>query len=201
MDSTRYLKMATDLATEFDIAKFQSALSEWRTVIQKVLQQPRPDTHRLIAKEKILHYLDLQLERAAKWTTEADLLGLIFRRLIELRFWTEYATDEMKAEAFVYEAGIDAREVAEWFAKAYPEGPHVEAPCFPVGKRITVTQESEEEKLFWKISTKFVHGSSMAIVYAKDSKLNGTFTQMFAVQMLMYAWRIIEVWDEPVKGA
>ena len=198
MDSSRYLMIASDLASEFDIAKFQAALGEWRVVISEVFRQPRPDTHRQIAKEKILRYLDLQFERAASWTApEADLLALIVRRLIELRFWTKYVEDEKQAEAFVYEAGIDARQVSEVFEKAYPNGRPVKAPEFPEGKRVILTRESEEEELLWKLSTKFVHSSSMAVIWAKDAKVNATYQHMFSVQILIYGWRIIEMLDSP----
>jgi hypothetical protein len=121
MDSTRYSKMAADLASEFDIASFHIALGEWRMAINEVFRQPRPDTHRQIAKEKILQYLDIQLERASKCAApEADLLAMIVRRLIELRFWTEYVADEEKARAFVYEAGYRRSASLGSFQKGIP---------------------------------------------------------------------------------
>ena len=165
-------------------------------LISEVLRQAAPDTNRQIAKEKILQYLDIQLERASRWTTaDSDMSALTIRRLIELRFWTKYVADEEKAREFIYEAGIDGRQVFELFKKAYSTANLGTVPEFPEGKRVVLNRESEEEEVLWKLSTKFVHCSSMAVIWAKDTEMSATYQHMFSFQILIYALRIIELLD------
>jgi hypothetical protein len=88
--------------------------------------------------------LDLQLSRAARWIDEeADLLAVVLRSQIDLRFWADYVSTGPDEAAFLNEVNIDAQELHEKMDKASPGA--LQPLPVRMGKRIKLTRSNDEE--------------------------------------------------------
>lgn len=183
----------SDLAEDYSPEHFRFAIGHCRDVIAKVsAEDNRSDQQR--SRYRILRYLDLQLVRAANWVDqEADLMAWVMRNLIELQFWANFVSEsEEKATQFLNEFNIDLKEVAEKLEKLRPDdaGPMPELPAVS-GRRVTVKPAGHEEELTWKMACKMVHPSSYVINDFENTVKNPSNNQLFALQILLYGWRIV----------
>ena len=84
-----HIQAIYDLRDDYSPEHFRFAIRECRKVIAQVMAEDNSSAQQ-VARVKILHYLDLQLSRAVRWIDEeADLLAIVLRSQIELRFWAE----------------------------------------------------------------------------------------------------------------
>jgi hypothetical protein len=143
---------------------------------------------------RVLKYVNLQLARAVRWIDqEADLMALVLRSLIELRFWADFVSQgNDKAKHFLEEANTDSKDIYERLLKAFPE----EATPYnvpPVVKRVNPTRIDDEEELLWKICSKFIHPTSFVLDTPETTILNEGYRKVFAVKVLYYGWGILEM--------
>jgi hypothetical protein len=141
-----------------------------------------------------LHAVNLQLARAVRWIDqEADLMALVLRSLIELRFWAHFVSQgNDKAKHFLEEANTDSKDIYERLLKAFPE----ETTPYnvpPVVKRVNPTRIDDEVELLWKICSKFIHPTSFVLDTPETTILNEDYRKVFAVKVLYYGWGILEM--------
>jgi hypothetical protein len=190
----------TDLANNYSHEHFRFAIGHCRDVITKgSAEDNRSDQQR--ARYRILRYLDLQLARATNWVDqEADLMAWVMRNLIELQFWAKFVSQsEEKAKQFLDESYIDLKEVAEKLEKLRPDDaePIPELPSVS-GRRVSVKPAGEQEELTWKMACKMVHPSSYVINNFESTVKNPLNNQLFALQILLYGWRIVSTFHHIV---
>jgi len=92
-EKLRYpIQAVVDLATNFSREHFEYAITQCRNVISQVLAEDN-SSEQQIARVRVLKYVNLQLARAVRWVDqEADLMALVLRSLIELRFWAHFVS-------------------------------------------------------------------------------------------------------------
>ena len=192
------------LAKDYSAAAFQVEIGQCREVIAKlVAEDNRSDQQR--ARYRILRYLDLQLARSVGWVDkEADLMALVMRNLIELKFWAKFVSEsEEKATQFVNESNIDLREVAEHLKRLMPVDaetmPHL--PPHSDGKRVDVRRSGDQEELIWKMASKLIHPSSHVINGFENTMNDQANNQFFSLQILIYGWGIIAIFHDIVWTA
>ena len=192
------------LAKDYSAAAFQVEIGQCREVIAKlVAEDNRSDQQR--ARYRILRYLDLQLARSVGWVDkEADLMALVMRNLIELKFWAKFVSEsEEKATQFVNESNIDLREVAERLKRLMPVDaetmPHL--PPHSDGKRVDVRRSGDQEELIWKMASKLIHPSSHVSNGFENTMNDQANNQFFALQILICGWGIIAIFHDIVWTA
>ena len=187
-----YHKQAViDLAQDFTPEHFEFAIGEVRKVIAKVTSEDNTSDQQ-IARVRILRYLDLQLARSVRWINDdADLMGLALRSLIELRFWASFvSTGPEEATRFLAEADTDSVEIYQSMKKAFPEDVEdVELP--ELQKRVKSKQLEGKEQMLFKLTSKFIHPSSLVLHDMDATILNVGHRQTFAVEVLYYGWGIL----------
>jgi len=111
-----------ELAGNFNREHFEYAITQCRNVISQVLAEGN-SSEQQIARVRVLTYVNLQLARAVRWIDqEADLMALVLRSLIELRFWAHFVSQgNDKAKRFLEEANTDSKDIYERLLKAFPE--------------------------------------------------------------------------------
>jgi hypothetical protein len=116
-----HIQAIYDLRADYSPEHFRFAIGECRRVISRLIAEDNSSDQQ-IARVKILRYLDLQLSRAVRWIdAEADLLAVVLRSQIDLRFWAEYvSTGPDEAAAFINEVNVDAQELHDKMDKAFP---------------------------------------------------------------------------------
>lgn len=135
-----------DLANNFSRENFESAVTQCRNVISRVIAEDNRSEQQ-IARVRILRYVDLQLSRAVRWMDqEADLMALILRSFIELRFWAAFVSEGSdRAEHFLSEANTDSKDLYERLLKAFPkETTQYSLPA--TVKRVAPTRIDDEEE-------------------------------------------------------
>lgn len=182
-----------DLATNFSAEHFVFAIGELKKVIAHVVAEDNSSDQQ-IARVRILRYLDLQLGRAARWINDdADLMALVLRSLIDLRFWAKYvSTGPVEATRFLSEADTDSVELYRLMQKAFPEDIEIiETP--EVQKRIGMERVAGEEEVLYKLCSKFIHPSSLVLHDVKNTILSEEHRKMFAIKVLYYGWGIMQM--------
>ena len=192
------------LAKDYSAAAFQVEIGQCREVIAKLaVEDNRSDQQR--ARYRILHYLDLQLARSVCWVDkEADLMALVMRNLIELKFWAKFVSEsEDNATQFISESNIDLREVSERLMRLIPDDAETMPPLPPnsYGKRVDVRQAGDLEELTWKLASKLIHPSSQVINEFENAMNDPPKIQFFALQILKYGWGIITIFHDIVWTA
>jgi len=182
-----------DLATEYSADHFRYAIGECRKVLAQVIAEDNRSDQQL-ARVRVLRHLDRQLGRAVKWVeAETDLMALVVRSQIELRFWASYVSKgPTEAKAFLEEANIDTRQLHEKMMKAYPT--EVQPLAVPIpGKLISLTRIDDDEELVYKLCSKLIHTTSLILNSPDESILDTGFRQFLAVQALKYGWGILNI--------
>jgi len=188
MENPEYIlypvQAVVDLTNDFSDEHFKFAIAQIRRNVARVLAEDNSSDQQ-IARVKILRYLDFQLTCADRWSTEsADLMALILRRLIELRFYGKYVSESQTAAGrFLAEADTDSAEMYKLMKQAFPnEMPHHDLP--EVQKRIkTAPSEGEEECLF-KLCSKFLHPSALVMYDMNATIQSPAYSQMFATRIV-----------------
>jgi len=149
-----------------------------------------------IARVRILRYLDLQLTRAVRWIEgEADLMAMVMRSLIELKFWANFISESpAKATQFLHEASIDARELFQRLEKVVPPDTYQLDPI--PGKRVPVEPSGEKEALIWKICSKLVHPTSWVINDLEGTVYNAEQRKVLSIYVLYYGWGIVSIFHK-----
>lgn len=186
-----HIQAINDLKENYSPEHFRFAIEECRKVIGQLIAEDNSSAQQ-VARVKILRYLDLQLSRATRWVDEeSDLLAIVLRSQIDLRFWAEYvSTGAAEAEAFLNEVGIDAKELIDKMGKAFPAAPLQPAP--PVsGKRITMTRRDDVEQYFYKLCSKLIHPSALMLNHPELTIKSDEYKEQLAVEVLFYAWWLV----------
>jgi len=112
-------------------------------------------------------------------------MALVLRSLIELRFWAEYvSTGPEEASRFLAEADTDSVELYESMKKAFPDDVRVvEMP--EVKKRVKSKQNEGNEQMLFKLTSKFIHPSSLVLHDMDATILSPVNRQTFAIQVTM----------------
>ncbi len=194
------VQAVVDLANSFSREQFEYAVTQCRNVLARVIAEDNRSEQQ-IARVRVLKYLDLQLSRAVRWIDqEADLMALVLRSLIELRFWASYVSEgNDKAQHFLSEANTDSVDIYERLLKAFPrETTEYDLPARV--KRVTPTRIDYEEELLWKVCSKFIHPSSLILEGPETTIFSDGYRQMFAIKVVYYGWGILErfhdiVWE------
>jgi hypothetical protein len=85
-----------DLVANYSSDHFRYAINQCRDVIANVIAEDNRSDQQ-VARVRILRCLDLQLSRAIRWVEEeADLMALVVRSQIELRFWAEFVSQDRR---------------------------------------------------------------------------------------------------------
>ncbi|MGA2185550.1 MAG: hypothetical protein ABSH47_21230 [Bryobacteraceae bacterium] len=190
------VEVAVDLARDFSAERFASAIAVCRHILALVIAEDR-SSEQQIARVNILKYLDLQLSRAVRWIDqEADLMALVLRSLIELRFWADFVSENNEnAERFLNEANTDSKDLYERLLKAFPNETTLVANL-PGGKRVNPTRIDDQEELLWKVCTKFVHPTSLVLDSPGTTILNDGYRRLFAIKIVFYGWCILEMFHQ-----
>jgi hypothetical protein len=193
-EELRYpVQAVVELAKNFSREHFEYGITQCRNVISQVLAEDNSSDQQ-IARVRVLKYVDLQLARAVRWIDhEADLMALVLRSLIELRFWAQFVSEgNENAKHFLEEANTDSKEIYEKLLKAFPEET-TPYNLSPVSKRVNPTKIDDEEELLWKICSKFIHPRSFVLDNPETTILNEGYRKVFAVRVLYYGWGILEM--------
>jgi hypothetical protein len=190
-----------DLATNFSREHFEFAVIQCRNAIALVVADNNRSEQQ-IARGRLLRYVDLQLSRAVRWIDqESDLMALILRSLIELRFWAEFISQgNDKAKHFLEEANTDSKDIYDRLVKAFPdETTPYDFP--PTVKRISPVRASDAEELLWKVCSKFIHPTPFVLDSPEASVFSEGYRELFAVKIVFYGWGILEmlhtiIWTE-----
>jgi hypothetical protein len=193
-EEPRYpIHAVVDLAKNFSPEHFEYAITHCRNAISQVLAEDK-SSEQQIARVRILKYVNFQLARAVRWMDqEADLMALVLRSLIELRFWADSISQgNDKAKHFLEEANTDSKDIYEQLLKAFPEEttPYNDPT---VVKRVNPTRIDDQEELLWKICSKFIHPTSLVMDTPETTILNEGYRKFFAVKVLYYGWGILEL--------
>ena len=187
------VQAVADLATNFSREHFEYAITQCRNAISQVTAEDKTSEQQ-IARVRVLKYVDLQLSRAVRWIDqEADLMALVLRSLIELRFWADFISQgNDKAEHFLQEANTDSKDIYDRLLKSFPkETTPYNFP--PAAKRISPTRIDDHEELLWKVCSKFVHPTSLVLDSPETTILNEGYREVFAIKALYYGWGILEM--------
>jgi|SRR5579862_330107 len=190
-DEPYQITAINDLAKNYSPDHFRFAIKQCRDVIANVIAEDNR-SHQQIARVRILRYLDLQLSRAIRWVEEeADLMALVVRSQIELRFWAEFVSQGPKETTqFLNEANIDIRQLHEKMEKAFPR--EVQPLCVPIpGKLIPPERIDEEEEYNFKLCSKLIHPTSLNLNHPEETIRNTGYRQHLATQSLYYGWAIV----------
>lgn len=186
-----HIQSIYDLKENYSSEHFCYAIGECRKVIARVsAEDNRSDQQR--ARVRVLRHLDRQLSRALKWVEEeADLLAIVLRNLIELRFWTEYiSTGPEETERFLNEVNIDIQDLHAKMDKAFP-GALEQLPPMPKGRRIDLTRVDDNEEYNFKLCSKLIHATALTINHPEATTENPNNREYIAVEVLFYAWWIV----------
>jgi hypothetical protein len=186
-----HIQAIYDLRADYRPEHFRFAIGECRKVISRLIAEDNTSDQQ-IARVKILRYLDLQLSRAVRWIDEeADLLAVVLRSQIDLRFWAEYvSTGPDEAAAFLNEVNIDAQELHEKMDKAFP-GALQRLPVQVPGKRIKLTRSNDEEECAFKLCSKLIHPSALMLNHPEMTITNPHNKAYLAVEVLFYSWWLV----------
>jgi len=195
MDTENYSYQNTaidDLVGNYSADHFRYAVGQCSAVIAQVLAQEEHSSQH-IARVLILKYLDLQLRRAVRWVEqEADLMAMVVRSQIELRFWAQFVSQgEPEAKRFLDETNIDAKDIFDRFEKLAPGA--IERPQEANGKRVSPTRIDETEEFYWKLCSKLIHPTSFVLNNLNETLMSADYRQSLAIQVLVYGWGILHI--------
>jgi hypothetical protein len=181
------------LASNFSREHFEHAIGECRIVLSNFIADDN-SSEQQISRVRILRHIDFQLSRAVRWIDqEADLMALVLRSFIELRFWADYVSQEdAKADHFLKEAITDSKDIYDRLVKAFPEEA-TELEFDAVVKRERTSTHGEEEEFLYKICSKFLHPASLVLGDREGTILNEDYRKIFAIKVIYYAWGIMEM--------
>jgi hypothetical protein len=191
-----HIQAIYDLREDYSAEHFRIAIGECRDVIAKVIAEDNRSDQQM-ARVKILRYLDRQLARAITWIDDdADLIAMVLRSQIELRFWTEYiSTGSAETEKFLNEVNIDIQDLHAKMDKAYP-GALEAMPPMPKGKRIDLTRVDDNEEYSFKLCSKLIHATALTINHPEATIGNPAYREYMAVEVLFYSWWIVSRFHE-----
>lgn len=190
------VQAVVDLASAYSADHFRYAIGECRKVIAQVSAEDNTSDQQ-ISRVRILKHLDRQLSRAVQWVeAETDLMAMVVRSQIELRFWASYVSKgPVETKAFLDEVDIDSRQLHEKMMKAYP----TEVQPLPVaipGKLISLTRIDDDEEVVYKLCSKLIHTTSLILNSPENSILNTGYRDFLAVQALKYGWGILNIFHD-----
>jgi hypothetical protein len=186
-----HIQAIEHLRENYSPEHFRIAVQECRDVIAQVVAED-DSSDQQIARVRILRYLDLQLARAIRWSEdEADLMAIVLRSLIDLRHWADFVSkgpDE--AARFLWEVGIDVREIHEKMEKAYP-GALQPISVAIEGNRVSFDRRDDYERYDFQVCSKLIHPSALTINHPEMTLDNPVFKEQFAVEVLFRGWLIL----------
>ena len=168
-----HITAISELAKNYSLENFRYEIGVCRDVVAKLIAvDNRSDQQK--ARYRILRILDLQLSRAVRWVEEeADLMALVIRNLIELKFWAKFVSEsEAKATQFLNEADIDMKELYQRLEKMMPAEAEKYTLPQTSGKRVRVEPTGDHEELTWKTACKLIHPSSYVINHFEETIKN-----------------------------
>jgi hypothetical protein len=191
-----HIQAIYDLKEDYSAEHFRFAIGECRKVIARLVSDDNSSDQQIV-RVRILRYLDRQLARALSWIDdEADLIAIVLRSLIELRFWTEYiSTGPAETENFLKEVNIDAQDLHAKMDNAFP-GMLEALPLLPKGKRIDLTRVDDNEEYNFKLCSKLIHATALTVNHPEVTISNQANREYMAVEVLFYAWWIVSRFHE-----
>ncbi len=183
-----------DLQADYSAVNFRAAIGECRTVISQLVADDRSSDQQ-IARVNILRYLDLQLSRATAWAdSETDLLAVVLRSEIELRGWAEFVSEspEQATRFLNDEVVVDALELDQNMRKAFPGAAFAALPGLPKAKRVAPPRIGETVDYAFKLCSKLIHPSALVLNHPETTIRNEEHKAYLGVEVLLYAWVIIE---------
>lgn len=188
------------MQADYSPEHFQFAIGECRKVIAQLVAEDNSSDQQ-VARVRILRYLELLLSRADRWAEdEADLMAIVLRSQIELRFWTDFVSKGPKEAAdFLHEVDIDILELHGKMDKAFPGA--VEPLPVIAGTRLRMERSSDQEEFDFKLCSKLIHPTALMLNHAEETIKNQANKKYLAVQVLFYGWLIVTrfhdvVWEE-----
>ena len=195
-----HIQAIHDLQADYSPEHFQFAIGECRKVIAQLVAEDNSSDQQ-VARVRILRYLELLLSRADRWAEdEADLMAIVLRSQIELRFWTDFVSKGPKEAAdFLHEVDIDILELHGKMDKAFPGA--VEPLPVIAGTRLRMERSSDQEEFDFKLCSKLIHPTALMLNHAEETIKNQANKKYLAVQVLFYGWLIATrfhdvVWEE-----
>jgi hypothetical protein len=185
-----HIEAIEGLRDNYTSARFRTEIDECRIVIARVIAEDNTSDQQ-IARVHILRYLDILLARAIEWSDKpADLMAIVLRSQIDLRAWAEFVSTGPEAAAkFLHEVNIDLRELNEKMDRAYPG---VIQPMPEIqGKRQSFQRNDDMEEYYYKLCSKLIHPSAFLLLHPDESIQSALFKERIAVEVLFYAWLIL----------
>ena len=185
-----HIEAIEGLKANYSSARFRTEIDECRNVIANVIAEDNRSDQQ-VSRVHILRYLDILLARAIEWSDKpADLMAIVLRSQIDLRAWADFvSTGPDEARKFLHEVNIDLRELHQKMDKAYT-GALQPMPEI-LGKRQSFQRNGEMEDYFYKLCSKLIHPSAFLLLHPNESIHNALFKEQLAVEVLFYAWLIL----------
>lgn len=186
-----HIQAIYDLKADYSPDDFRFAIGECRKVIAQLIAEDNSSDQQ-VARVRILRYLDLQLSRAIRWVEdEADLMAVVLRSQIELRLWADFVSKGPKEAAdFLHEVNIDIQELHFKMDKAFP-GTLQPLPVQVAGKRVELKRTGDEEEYDFKLCSKLIHPTALMLNHPEATITNHANKEYLAVEVLLYAWLIV----------
>ena len=186
-----HVQAICDLREDYSPEHFRYAIGECRKVIARVVADDNSSDQQ-VARVRVLRYLDLQLARAIRWAEdEADLMAVVLRSEIELRSWAEFASaGPAEAARFLNEVNIDIQELHLRMDKAFP-GAMQPLPALVAGKRAELKRDGDIEEYDFKLCSKLIHPTALMLNHPEATISNAAIKEYLAVEVLFYAWLIV----------
>jgi hypothetical protein len=187
-----------DLRANYSPEHFRRSIGVCRDVIAKCIAEDNTSDQQ-VARVRILRYLDLQLSRAIRWAEEeADLMAIVLRSQIELRFWADFVSKgPAEAEKFLNEVNIDIQELHRKMDKAFP-GAMQPLPITFTSKRIPLDRADDYEEYDFKLCSKLIHPTALMLTHQEDTIGNALYKEYLAIEVLFYAWLIVHMFHDIV---
>jgi hypothetical protein len=187
------IRAIADLTSNFSREHFEHAVAQCRIALSNFIEDD-DSSEQQISRVRILRHIDFQLCRAVRWIDqEADLMALVLRSFIELRFWADYVSQENeKADHFLKEAITDSKDIYDRLLRAFPEDTN-ELEFDSLVKRVKTSTRGEEEEFLYKICSKFLHPTSLVLGDRAGTILNEDYRKIFAIKIIYYSWGIMEM--------
>jgi hypothetical protein len=186
-----HIQAIYDLKEDYSPEHFRYAIGECRKVIAHLIAEDNRSDQQ-IARVHILRYLDRQLARAIRWADgEADLMAIVLRSQIELRSWAEFvSTGPAEAARFLNEVNIDIQELHLKMDKAFP-GAMQPLPSGIAGKRVDLKRDGDSEEYDFKLCSKLIHPTALMLNHPEATIDDAANKEYLAVEVLFYAWLIV----------
>jgi hypothetical protein len=123
-------------------------------------------------------------------------MALVVRSQIDLRGWAHFVSkgpDE--AKQFLHEANIDARDLHEHMARAFPR--EMSPLPEPIeGKHVHLEKAGHEEKAIFKICSKLIHPTAIVLLDLNGWLYSEEHRRVLAVQVIHYGWGILNMFHD-----